>query len=180
MRPWFASAVVYTLDVQTFQDGDGDGRGDLQGLARRLDYLLGLGVNCLWLLPIHPTPDRDDGYDVTDHYAVDRRLGTFGDLVAVLREADARGIRVLLDLVVNHTSVDHRWFQAARHDRDAPTRRYYVWTDDPAGENAERGAAARPVFPGAEDSVWERDETAEYMVLSAPNTAPTAMMPPTM
>jgi glycosidase len=108
---WWKTAVVYCLDVETFLDWDGDGTGDLKGLAQRIDYLAELGVKCLWLMPFYPTPDRDDGYDITDFYGVDSRLGTHGDLVEVVRTAKDRGMRVIVDLVVNHTSDRHPWFK---------------------------------------------------------------------
>ena len=98
--------------MQTFADSDGDGIGDFPGLTGKIDYLAGLGVTCLWLMPFYPTADRDDGYDVTDHYAIDPRLGTFGDFTEFMRTARDRGLRVIVDLVVNHTSSEHAWFQA--------------------------------------------------------------------
>ena len=153
---WYKDAVVYSVDVETFQDSDGDGIGDFRGLIDRLDYLDGLGVDCLWLLPFYPTPNRDNGYDVKDHYGVDPRLGDLGDLVAFVDAANARGIRVIADLVVNHTSVQHPWFQEARQDPDSKYRDYYLWTDDP--ESApEKGT----VFPGEEEDVWTYDEEAD-------------------
>src|SRR6201995_4484989 len=97
---WYSQAVVYCLDVETFADSDGDGVGDFRGLIGRLDYLARLGVTCLWLNPIHPTPGRDDGYDATDYYTVDPRLGTLGDFAELLHEASNKGIRVIIDLVV--------------------------------------------------------------------------------
>src|SRR6266542_1029178 len=99
---WYQQAVVYSLNVETFQDSDGDGIGDLRGLISRLDYLARLGVSCLWLSPVHPTPDRDDGYDVTDYYGIDPRLGTLGDFVELVHQAGNRGLKVMIDLVVNH------------------------------------------------------------------------------
>src|SRR3954469_1421424 len=101
-NPWYQHAIIYTLDVQTFCDSDGDGIGDFRGLTSRLDYLAGLGVTCLWLLPFYPSPDRDNEYDITDYYGVDPRLGTLGDFALFLHEAGQRGLRVLVDLVVNH------------------------------------------------------------------------------
>ena len=101
---WWKNGVVYCLDVETFLDGDGDGVGDLAGLVERIDYLAGIGVSTLWLMPFYPTPDRDDGYDITDFYGVDPRLGTLGEFVEVVRTAHDRGMRVIIDLVVNHTS----------------------------------------------------------------------------
>src|SRR5918997_5513591 len=111
---WWKNAVVYCLDVETFLDSDGDGCGDFKGLTARIDYLAGIGVTCLWLMPFFPSPDRDDGYDIVDFYAVDPKLGSLGDLVEVIRTARDRGMRVIADLVVNHTSDKHPWFRAAR------------------------------------------------------------------
>jgi maltose alpha-D-glucosyltransferase / alpha-amylase len=154
---WWKNAVVYCVDVKTFQDSNGDGIGDLDGLGDRLDYLAGLGVTCLWLLPIMPSPWRDNGYDVTDYFDVDRRLGTLADVVELLRAARERGIRVLTDLVVNHTSDEHPWFRAARSSRDNPYRDYYVWRDRPEPQ------PAGLVFPGEEDSNWQLDPaTGQY------------------
>jgi trehalose synthase len=152
---WWKTAVVYCLDIETYLDGDGDGLGDLTGLAQRIDYLAELGVTCLWLMPFYPTPDRDDGYDITDHYGVDRRLGTFGDLIEVIRTAHDRGIRVIADLVVNHTSDQHPWFRSARSSRQSPYRDWYVWVDEPTPDQQ-----LEPVFPDQEDGVWTYDEEA--------------------
>ena len=152
---WYKHAVVYSLDVETFQDSDGDGIGDFAGLTARLDYLNNLGVTCLWLLPFYPSPNRDNGYDVTDYYGVDPRLGTLGDFVDFMRAARERGIRVLIDLVVNHTSDQHPWFQAARADPRSKYRDYYVWAEErPA--NWREGV----VFPGVQEGVWSYDERA--------------------
>ncbi|WP_303709149.1 MULTISPECIES: alpha-amylase family protein [Microbacterium] len=150
---WWKTAVVYCLDVETFLDADGDGVGDLRGLAQRIDYLSQLGVTCLWLMPFYPSPDLDDGYDVSDFYGVDPRLGTHGDLVEVIRTARDRGIRVIVDLVVNHTSDRHPWFRAALRSVDSPYRDYYVWRDDapPKGEK-------NTVFPGQADGIWTKDD----------------------
>ena len=111
---WYQEAVIYGLDVASFQDSDGDGRGDLRGLISRLDYLARVGVTCLWLNPIHPSPGRDNGYDVADFYGVNPDLGSLGDFCELARLARERGIRILLDLVVNHTSDEHPWFVSAR------------------------------------------------------------------
>ena len=111
---WWKNAILYCLDVETFLDSDADGCGDLGGLTDRVDYLAGIGVSCVWLMPFYPSPNRDDGYDIVDFYSVDPRLGTLGDLVEFVRTARDRGIRVIADVVVNHTSDQHPWFQAAR------------------------------------------------------------------
>ncbi|WP_374009579.1 alpha-amylase family protein [Leifsonia sp. LS-T14] len=151
---WWKSAVIYCLDVEVFMDSNGDGIGDLGGLADRIDYLAELGVTCLWLMPFYPSPDRDDGYDISDFLGVDRRLGDFGDFVEVIRIAEDRGIRVIVDLVVNHTSIEHPWFKAARASRDSPYRDFYVWRDEPPKHQPE------PVFPDQETSNWQWDEKA--------------------
>ncbi len=152
---WFRQAVVYCLDVDTYQDSNGDGIGDLPGLIDRLDHLARLGVTCIWLNPIHPSPDRDDGYDITDFYAVHPHLGTLGDFVELIHQADNRGIRVLIDLVVNHTSDEHPWFQSARSDPSSPYRDWYVWsTEQPS--DLRQGT----VFPGYQDTTWSFDDAA--------------------
>jgi trehalose synthase len=155
---WWKTAVIYCLDVQKYLDLDGDGLGDFGGLAERIDYLADLGVTCLWLMPFYPTSDRDDGYDVTDFYGVDPRLGTHGDLVEIIRTAKDRGMRVIVDLVVNHTSDQHPWFKAARSSKDSPYRDYYVWQEHPPKDTADE-----VIFPDKEKSIWEYDEkTGEY------------------
>jgi maltose alpha-D-glucosyltransferase/alpha-amylase len=152
---WYKQAVIYCVEVDTFQDSDGDGCGDLRGLTSRLDYLARLGVTCLWLNPIHPSPLRDNGYDVTDYYSVDPRLGTLGDFTELAVQARQRGIRLLLDLVVNHTSDEHPWFVSARGGRDSPYHDWYVWSD---GEPPDRRQGT--VFPGEQDETWTFDEQA--------------------
>ncbi|WP_250027494.1 alpha-amylase family protein [Paractinoplanes maris] len=153
---WYRKAVVYCADIDTFADSNGDGCGDIRGLIGRLDYLARLGVNCLWLNPIHPTPDRDDGYDVTDFYNVDPRFGNLGDVAELLHQAGNLGIKVIIDLVVNHTSDQHPWFQSARSSPDSPYRDWYVWSDT---EPADRKQGM--VFPGEQDETWTYDRTAK-------------------
>ncbi|MDX5422624.1 MAG: trehalose synthase, partial [Hymenobacteraceae bacterium] len=157
---WYKRAVIYALDVETFQDSDGDGIGDFQGLIGRLDYLATMGITCLWLLPFYPTPNRDNGYDVMDYYNIDSRLGTLGDFAAFIREASERGIRVVVDLVVNHTSDQHPWFLQARRDRNSKYRQYYIWRDEKPEEQI-----APPAFPGHQDDVWTWDEEAQAYYL---------------
>ncbi|HEY7174176.1 MAG TPA: alpha-amylase family protein [Micromonosporaceae bacterium] len=146
---WYDEAVVYCLDVELFADSDDDGVGDFRGLIGRLDYLSRLGVTCLWLNPIHPTPNRDDGYDVADYYTVDPRLGTLGDFAELLHQASNRGIRIIIDLVVNHTSDEHAWFRDAVGDAESKYREWYVWSQHEP-EDRFQGV----VFPGEQDETW--------------------------
>jgi len=152
---WYKNAIVYCLAVETFMDANGDGVGDFRGLVRRLDYLQGLGVTAIWLMPFQPSPQRDDGYDITDYYGVDPRYGTLGDFVEFTHGCKQRGIRVLIDLVVNHTSDQHPWFQSARSDPMSPHRDWYVWSEKKPAQ-ADDGV----VFPGVQKSTWTRDTAA--------------------
>ncbi|MEU5884345.1 alpha-amylase family protein [Spirillospora sp. NPDC047279] len=155
---WWKNAFVYCVDAETFKDGDGDGCGDFRGLTQQIDHLDRLGVTCVWLMPFYPTRERDDGYDIVDFYSVDPRLGTLGDFVEFMRTARDRGIRVIADLVVNHTSVEHPWFVSARESRDSPYRDWYVWADEP-DEDGPQGVT----FPDEEKSLWQYDErTGQY------------------
>ena len=126
---WYKNAVIYCLSVGTFMDANGDGVGDFQGLMRRLDYLHGLGITAIWLMPFQTSPCCDDGYDVSDYYGVNTAYGTLGDFVEFTHGAKQRGIRVIIDLVVNHTSDQHPWFQEARRDPKSRYRDWYVWSD---------------------------------------------------
>jgi maltose alpha-D-glucosyltransferase/alpha-amylase len=153
---WYKNAIIYCLAVDSFMDSDGDGIGDFRGLVRRLDYLQGLGVTAIWLMPFQPSPRRDDGYDVADYYGVDPRFGTLGDFVEFTHGCKQRGIRVLIDLVVNHTSDQHPWFQAARRDPTSKYRDWYVWSDKKP-PHAKDGV----VFPGVQKSTWTRDDAAK-------------------
>jgi trehalose synthase len=152
---WWKNAVFYCLDVEPFLDWDGDGCGDLPGLCERIDYLTGLGVDCVWLMPFMPSCQRDDGYDITDFYGIDPRLGTHGDLTDVVRTAREGGIRVIADLVVNHTSDQHPWFKDARRGPGSPFHDFYVWRDEKPEEKP-----GDVVFPDQEDSNWAFDEQA--------------------
>jgi maltose alpha-D-glucosyltransferase / alpha-amylase len=153
---WYKNAVIYSLDLETFMDANGDGVGDFGGLIRRLDYLETLGVDVLWLAPFQPSPNLDNGYDVSDYYGVDPRHGSSGDFVEFVHQARKRGIRVIIDLVVNHTSDQHKWFQAARKDEGSPLRNWYVWSKK-RPKHWNKGM----VFPGVQESTWTYDEAAK-------------------
>jgi maltose alpha-D-glucosyltransferase / alpha-amylase len=152
---WYKNAVIYSLNVATYMDGNGDGIGDFRGLTQRLDHLAQLGVTCLWLLPFYPSPRLDHGYDVTDYYNVEPELGTLGDFVEFSHQAQLRGLRLIMDLPLNHTSEQHPWFQHARLHPDSPYREYYVWSKD-TPERATEGV----VFPGFQTCVWTYDPRA--------------------
>jgi maltose alpha-D-glucosyltransferase / alpha-amylase len=153
---WYKNAVIYCLSVGTYMDSNGDGVGDFKGLMRRLDYLHGLGVTAIWLMPFQVSPQRDDGYDVSDYYGVDPRYGTLGDFVEFTHGAKQRGIRVLIDLVVNHTSDEHDWFKQARRDPNSKYRDWYVWSKKKP-PRADHGM----VFPGVQKSTWTYDREAK-------------------
>ncbi len=153
---WYKNAIIYCLNVGTYMDSNADGIGDFQGLQRRLDYLHGLGVTALWLMPFQKSPCKDDGYDVSDYYTVDPRYGTLGDFVEFTHGAKQRGMRVLIDLVVNHTSNEHPWFQEARRDPESKYRDWYVWSKKKPA-NANQGM----VFPGVQKSTWTHDSVAK-------------------
>jgi maltose alpha-D-glucosyltransferase/alpha-amylase len=152
---WYKNAVIYCLSVATYMDANGDGIGDFTGLMRRLDYLSGLGVTAIWLMPFQASPGKDDGYDVSDYYSVNPAYGTLGDFVEFAHAADQRGIRVIIDLVVNHTSDKHPWFKQARRGRNAKYRDWYVWSDKKPAD-----AASGVVFPGVQKSTWSYDRVA--------------------
>jgi maltose alpha-D-glucosyltransferase / alpha-amylase len=152
---WYKDAVFYELSVRAFKDSNGDGHGDLRGLTEKLDYLHELGVDCIWLMPIYPSPLRDDGYDIADFYDIAETFGTLQDFKELIDMAHRRGIRIIMDLVLNHTSDAHPWFQAARTDRNSPYREYYVWSD-----TDQKYREARIIFIDTEPSNWSWDEQA--------------------
>jgi maltose alpha-D-glucosyltransferase/alpha-amylase len=152
---WYKNAVIYCLDVEKYQDANGDGIGDFEGLMRRLDYLQGLGVTCVWLQPFYPSPNRDNGYDVAEFYGVHEKHGSLGDFVAFMQHAKALGMRVIVDLVVNHTSIDSPWFQQARSDPHGFFRDWYVWSTV-RPKNHKDGI----VFPGQQTTTWTKDRRA--------------------
>src|SRR4029079_18352702 len=153
---WYKKAVIYCLSVGTYMDANGDGIGDFQGLVRRLDYLQGLGVTAIWLMPFQVSPLRDDGYDVADYYNVDPRYGTLGEFVEFTHAARQRGLRVLIDLVVNHTSNEHDWYKEARKDSGSKYRDWYIWS-----KKKPRRADHGMVFPGVQKSTWNYDAVAK-------------------
>jgi maltose alpha-D-glucosyltransferase/alpha-amylase len=153
---WYKDAVFYEVHVKAFYDSNADGVGDFRGLTQKLDYLQLLGVDCLWILPMYPSPLRDDGYDIADFYSVHPDYGTLGDFKDFLDEAHRRGMKVIADLVMNHTSDQHPWFQEARKGKDSPFHDYYVWSDDP-----ERYRDARIIFVDSERSNWTWDPVAK-------------------
>lgn len=151
--PWYQNAIIYCIDLEKFADGNGDGIGDFVGLAQKLDYLRGLGVDCLWLLPFFRSPQRDNGYDVSDYYSIDPRFGTFDDFIHFVHEAHERGIRLIVELVMDHTSDEHPWFRAARYDPRSRYRDYYLWSDSPI-----LAPTDEPSFPGEVDTLWDWDD----------------------
>src|SRR3984957_1097049 len=154
---WYKDAIIYELHVRAFHDSNGDGIGDLRGLIEKLDYLQDLGVTALWLLPFYPSPLRDDGYDIADYTDVNPIYGSLTDFKAVLREAHRRGLRVITELVINHTSDKHPWFERARRAAPGSTwRNYYVWNDTP-----DKFQDARIIFKDFEHSNWSWDATAK-------------------
>jgi maltose alpha-D-glucosyltransferase/alpha-amylase len=152
---WYKNAIIYCLNVATYMDFNGDGIGDFEGLSRRLDYLAGLGVTCVWLQPFYCSPNRDNGYDVSDYYGVTPRFGSSGDFVECMNHAQALGMRVVVDLVANHTSDQHPWFQSARADPRSPYRDWYVWSDKRPPTHA-----TGMVFPPEQKTTWTRDTAA--------------------
>ncbi len=154
---WYKDAIFYELHVKAFQDSNADGSGDFRGLIDRLDYIQGLGVDCIWLLPFYPSPLRDDGYDIADYYSINPQYGTVEDFQRFIEEAHRRGLRVIADLVLNHTSDAHPWFQRARRaPRGSPERDYYVWSDEDS-----LYSEARIIFTDTEPSNWTWDPVAE-------------------
>jgi maltose alpha-D-glucosyltransferase / alpha-amylase len=153
---WYKNAIIYCLSIGTYMDANGDGIGDFQGLMRRLDYLHGLGVTAVWLMPFQVSPLRDDGYDVADYYGVDPRYGTLGDFVEFTHASKQRGIRVLIDPVLNHTSNEHPWFKEARKDPNSKYRDWYIWSKKKP-PRANHGM----VFPGVQKSTWSYEEIAK-------------------
>jgi maltose alpha-D-glucosyltransferase/alpha-amylase len=153
---WFKDAVIYETHVKSFHDSNDDGIGDLRGLVQKLDYLQDLGITAIWLLPFYPSPWRDDGYDIADYADIHTAYGTMADFKRFMREAHSRGLRVITELVINHTSDQHPWFQRARRAKPGSAARdFYVWSDDP-GKYRE----TRIIFKDFEASNWTWDPVA--------------------
>jgi len=153
--PWYKNCLFYSIEVGTFKDSDGNGIGDFKGLTEKLNYLDSLGVDALWLAPFYPSPKQDDGYDVTDYYSIDSLYGTEEDFREFLARAHSKGIKVISDIVLNHTSIAHPWFREARADKKSPYRTWYVWADE-RPEDAGKGM----VFPGVQKETWTFDSIA--------------------
>ena len=154
---WFKDAIIYELHIKAFKDGDGDGIGDFHGLLDKLDYLKDLGVTAVWVLPFYPSPLRDDGYDIADYYNINPSYGDIKIFRKLLKEAHKRNLKVITELVINHTSDQHPWFQRARKaPKGSVERDYYVWTDDPA-----KYKDVRIIFQDFETSNWTWDSVAQ-------------------
>lgn len=153
---WYKNAIIYSLDLETFMDGDRNGTGDFNGLSRRLEYLRSLGVDVIWLAPFQPTPNKDNGYDIKDYYGVDPRHGSNGDFAEFMHLANGMGLKVIIDLVVNHTSDQHAWFKNARQGEGAEYYDWYVWSKEKPSDWDEG-----MVFPGVQQETWTKDKKAD-------------------
>ena len=153
---WYKNAIIYSTHLETFLDSNADGIGDFRGLSRSLDYLAGLGVTCVWLLPFFPSPNRDHGYDISEYLNVDPKYGTLGHFVEFVEAAEDRGIRIIIDLVLNHTSTEHLWFQEARRNKKSKYYNYYIWLDEKP-ENPHEDI----IFGHHQDGNWEYDPVAK-------------------
>lgn len=156
---WWQTAVIYQVYPRSFQDSDGDGIGDLKGITRRLDYLEKLGVTAIWLSPVYKSPNDDNGYDISDYQDIMTEFGTMDDMDELIKQADQRNIKILMDLVVNHTSDEHKWFIESRKSKDNPYRDYYIWRNPVNGEVPN---SLRSTFSG---SAWEYDEETDQYYL---------------
>jgi maltose alpha-D-glucosyltransferase/alpha-amylase len=158
---WYKDAVFYQLHVKSFADSNADGIGDFRGLTSKLEHLASLGVDCLWLQPMYPSPFRDDGYDISDYTNIHPSYGTLQDFTEFLERAHAVGLRVIIELVLNHTSDQHVWFQEARSSPDNPRRDWYVWSD-----TDDRYRGVRIIFIDTELSNWAWDPVSKGLLLA--------------
>ena len=166
-RKWWKEAVVYQIYPRSFYDSNGDGIGDIQGIIQKLDYLKELGVDVLWLSPVYKSPNDDNGYDISDYYEIMEEFGTLQNMEELINQAHLRGLKIIMDLVVNHTSDEHPWFIEARSSKDSKKRDYYIWRDAIGGEEPNNwGSFFSP-------SVWEWDEKTQqyYLHLFSKKTA---------
>ncbi|MEO1166918.1 MAG: alpha-amylase family glycosyl hydrolase, partial [Chloroflexota bacterium] len=155
---WYMNSVIYQVYLRAFRDGNGDGNGDFRGLREKVDYLKWLGVDCVWLMPVYPSPLKDDGYDIASFYGIHPTYGLLEDFRLTVDELHRNGIKIIADLVVNHTSDQHPWFIEARRSKESPLRNYYVWSD-----TDDKYTETRIIFLDTEESNWAYDErTGEY------------------
>lgn len=154
-KPWYMNAYFYQIYPRSFYDANGDGYGDFKGIQAKLDYIQSLGIDCIWIMPIYPSPMKDDGYDISDFCAVDPHFGTLEDFRELIEAVHAHGMRIIMDLVLNHCSDQHPWFQSARKSKDSPYRDYFVWSD-----NDQKYAETRIIFTDTQKSNWTWDEDA--------------------
>lgn len=153
-KPWYIDAIFYEVNVRSFFDSNADGIGDFKGLSSKLEYIKQLGVNCIWLLPFYPSPLRDGGYDITNFYDIHPDYGNINDFYEFIRKAHENGLRVICDLVLNHTSDQHPWFQESRSQSVTPKRNWFVWSN-----NNKKFSKARIIFNSTERSNWTWDES---------------------
>ncbi|KNC90382.1 alpha-amylase family protein [Trabulsiella odontotermitis] len=154
-KSWYSQSVIYQIDTSLFYDSNGDGCGDIQGITEKLHYIRRLGATAVWITPFYLTPFLDEGYDITDHLQPDPRFGPISAFIEFVEQAKALGLRVIIELVIQHTSSQHPWFQQARCDKNSPYRDYYLWADEPDPNDDP------PMFPGVEKSVWSWDDEAK-------------------
>ena len=158
-KKWWKESVVYQIYPRSFKDSDGDGVGDIRGITQKLDYLRELGINVIWLSPVYQSPNDDNGYDISDYQAIMKEFGTMEDFDHMLAAAHERGIKIMMDLVVNHTSDEHKWFMESRRSKDNPYRDYYIWREAKEGKEPNNWGSC---FGG---SAWKYDEATDQYYL---------------
>ena len=160
MKNWWKKATVYQIYPKSFKDSNNDGIGDINGIIEKLDYLSSLGVDLLWLTPMYVSPQRDNGYDIEDYYNIDPKYGTMSDFEKLLKEAHKRDIKIMMDMVLNHTSTEHKWFKESKKSKDNPYRDYYFWKDAKPDGSVPNNWISR--FSG---TAWKYDETTNQYYL---------------